>query len=190
MKFLHFIKPVLVLAFALSGTTASLAAPVTYYVDRTFETGSVTGSIVTDGRIGTVDSKDGIMAWNLHLVSGANSFDLNASNSYLFGSGLVTATSHDLLYDFNSGNYFGFFINGTVGSSTYTQWCLQSSKGQCSFSGDAGESAAVADHYLEDQFKSRSGVQVIASVPEPEAYGMLLAGLGCLAWFGRRRSGN
>ena len=145
---------------------------------------------MTDGRIGTLDSSDGIVAWNLHLVSGANSFDLNASNSYLFGSGLVTATSHDLLYDFSSGNYFGFFINGTVGSSTHTQWCMQSSKGQCSFSGDAGESAAVADHGLGDQFKSRAGMQVIASVPEPEAYGMLLAGLGCLAWFGRRRSGS
>jgi hypothetical protein len=167
------------------GATASYAAPITYNVDQTIGTGSVTGSIVTDGVLGVLGSGD-ITGWNLHLNSGAATFDLNSTNSYLGGGGVVTATSQELTYDF-SRNYFGFFINGTEGSFSLTGWCLQSSKGQCTYSGVSGETVGVNDMYGTEQFRGMAGTQVIASVPEPETYGMMLVGLGMLGFVGRRR---
>jgi len=183
---MHKTKLALILAGALMGATASYAAPITYNVDQTIGTGSVTGSILTDGVLGVLGGGD-ITGWNLHLNSGAATFDLNSTNSYLFGSGKVTATSQELTYDFSSGNYFGFFINGTIGSHSLTGWCLQSSNGQCSFSGTSGESVGVNSTYLTDPFRGMAGTQVIASVPEPETYGMMLVGLGMLGFVGRRR---
>ncbi len=186
MKLMHKIKPALILAASLMAATASHAAPVTYYVDQTIGTGSVTGSIVTDGAFGTLSKAD-ITGWNLHLNSGTAIFDLDATNSYLSGSGTVTASAQELTYDFSSGNYFGFFINGTIGSTSLTGWCLQSGTGQCSYSGISGESVGVSSTYLTDPFRDMTGTQVIASVPEPETYGMMLVGLGMLGFISRRK---
>jgi hypothetical protein len=186
MKLMHQSKLALALAAALMGANVSNAAPITYYVNQTIGIGSVTGSIMTDGAFGTLANAD-ITGWNLHLNNGAATFDLNLGNSKLGGSGQVTATSQQLTYDFSSGAYFGFFINGTVGSLVRTGWCLQSGNGQCSFAGVSGESVGVQNATYTDPFRSLTGTQVIASVPEPETYGMMIVGLGMMGFIGLRR---
>lgn len=185
MNRMHKTRTALMFAVALTGVTAH-AAPITYYVDQTVGIGSVTGSIVTDGALGMLESTH-IAGWNLHVNNGAESFDLDSANSHLFGSGRVTASAQQLTYDFSSGNYFGFFLNTSVPGDR-TAWCLQSLWGQCSFSGVSGESVGVHSANYTDLFRDMTGTQVIASVPEPETYGMMLAGLGLLGLLRRRRS--
>jgi hypothetical protein len=171
---------------ALLGASVTNAAPITYFVNRTIGAGSVTGDIVTDGNSGLLGIAD-INGWTLHLNNGASTFDLTSGNSYLFGSGQVNASPTQLTYDFNSGNYFGFFVNGTVGSNFLTGWCLQSSSGQCTFGGAAGEVVGVNNSAFNGPFVGLTGTHVIASVPEPETYAMMMAGLGMMGFMVRRR---
>lgn len=180
------IKPALAFAVALLSATVGHAADKTYLVSRTFDYGSVTGTIVTTGEFGTLDAEDGISSWDLQLVSDGYSFNLTPLNSYLFGSGLVTATPLELTYDFDSGNYFGFFHSG----ADKARWCMQSSVGQCTFSGVRGELVAVTHGSLVEQFLDLSGTQTIAvtSIPEPATYALWMTGLGLLGLAARRRA--
>ena len=180
------IKPALAFAVALLSATVGHAADKTYLVNRAFDYGSVTGTIVTTGDFGTLDAQHGISSWELQLVSDGYSFNLTPLNSYLFGSGLVTATPLELTYDFDSGNYFGFFHSG----ADKARWCLQSSYGQCTFSGVRGELVAVTQGNLVEQFQDLAGTQTIAvaGVPEPATYALWLAGLGLLGLAAKRRA--
>jgi hypothetical protein len=176
------------LAAALLSATAAQAADKTYLVNRSFETGSVTGTIVTTGQYGAFEGDDGIVTgWALHLVSGDLSFDLTPQNSYLFGTGWLTATPLELSYDFSAQSYFGFFHAGADAA----RWCLQTSVGQCTFAGAGGETVAITQGSRVEQFQSLTGTHTIAvsSVPEPATDALWVAGLGLLGAALRRRTG-
>jgi PEP-CTERM motif len=191
MKLIRKFPLTLALATALMGANVGNAVPITYTVNQTVGAGGVTGNIVTDGTFGTIGIPD-IASWSLTLNNGTTTYDLTQANSYLFGSGQLGATSQQLTYDFSSGNYFAFILNGSTNINS-TDWCLQSFFGQCFYGGGAGEGVQIQSSNLSPgPFKFLSGTQVIAtaSVPEPETYAMMLAGLGLIGFIAYRRKND
>ncbi len=108
------------------------AEAIVYTVDQTIGSGSVTGTITTDGTIGVLGESD-ITTWDLSLNYGAG-FTLvgpgagDNSAVDLVGTD-VSASSTQLLYNF-SGNGYLLFQNPSIGSSE-NWFCLQSTTGGC-----------------------------------------------------------
>jgi len=101
-------------AFLLAGAVAC-SASITYNVDLTIGIGSVTGSITTDGTIGTLSNATGsITDWTLLLNDGAGTFTLNGplsaghNSSWAAPSSNVTATLSGLFFDFSFSGYLLF----------------------------------------------------------------------------------
>jgi hypothetical protein len=88
-------------AIAISAITPS-RADIVYDVNLQVGTGSVTGTITTDGLIGSL-AFGNITDWNLTLSDGFLQSTLNSGNSgdFLAGPGLV-ASSTGLFFDFNT----------------------------------------------------------------------------------------
>lgn len=152
------------------------AADIRYEVDRSIGVGNVTGHIVTDGRLGLLQSGN-ILNWSLRLDDGAGVVVLDNTNSHT-GGALPFATADALSFDLDAGNFFGFINNGIT---TFDQmfWCLQGQQGQCT-SGAAREAVRALADGSATQFLALSGRQVIAMatpVPEPGTVAMLTAGL-------------
>jgi hypothetical protein len=100
-------------AIAISAITPS-RADIVYDVNLQVGTGSVTGTITTDGLIGSL-ALGNITDWNLTLSNGFLQSTLNSGNSgyFLAGPGLV-ASSTGLLFDFNTPTELLFALNSGV----------------------------------------------------------------------------
>lgn len=182
----------------LAFTTIAQAAPITYTVNRTNGTGSLTGTITTDGTIGTLTALNFVSS-NLTTSMGANSFSLigltySASGpavpgafirTEVVGSGL-TATSTQLLFDFGlSGSTF--FVVNTQGSPNPI-YCATSGFAECAGNERFGQTG-------DPQVLSASGNVVLGTftpappdsgIPEPTTSALLLTGLTALCWIQRR----
>ncbi len=106
------------------------AAPITYNVSNIFSNFSVTGTITTDGTIGTLQTAD-ITGYSLTLSDSFKTQTItpDANTSVTIDGSGVTATSSGLFYDFQSGetnssyDYLFFFSS----DSGFTDLCYQSS---------------------------------------------------------------
>jgi hypothetical protein len=181
-------------AFAIFIATLPLAAqasPITYDVNQTIGSGSVTGSITTDGTIGALTAAD-VIGWNLHLNDGTQTGDLvsGANGAFVVVEGSALAASLTALtynYNFASGTdfYFGDTNSPFDGELCYT-----------SYSNCWGPTGVGLYNVHEDGlsvFISQTGTQTIASVsavPEPATLVLFGAGLAGLAAFRRRRLPN
>lgn len=184
--------PALAMAlFVLAG--GQPAAARTYGLDQSFQYGSaqLTGTIETDGRIGTISIlSGGITDWDLTLYSSDYDYGLTLTpaNSYLFGGGEIEATARELVFDFGASNYLVFNYTGTGKH----RLCYQASVGQCSFGGGSGIGLTLTTGGdLLQYFETTTGPQVIAvaSVPEPATLALWLAGMGVVGLTARRRIG-
>ena len=106
---------------------ASKAAAITYDVSLAVPDESVTGTIQTNGTLGTLATDD-ILDWQFVVINGALSFTLigdgqPGDNSDVFISGQsVTATERQLLFDF-SGDGFVLFQRRASGRARRGSAC-------------------------------------------------------------------
>lgn len=172
------------------------ADDITYDVNQTIGAGSLTGTITTDGTIGTLalgpTTAPNILDWNLSMSDGTNTVDMTPSNSFAGGgnSGLV-ASATDLTFDFIPGygipgELENFYIQGdTTGQLCYTGWYSN-----CGPHGTPGISTyAVGGSGTLLLDAPMSGTQVIATVaaPEPGSAMLSLPMIGLFAWGMRKK---
>ena len=165
-----------VLVTAPSGAT-------TYTVQRTVDVGTVTGTIETDGTLGTLFAAN-ILDWDLVVDDGVGSFrlvgPLSGENSQVavgFEPGL-SATATDLLFDFSGAGFnFLIFQAPTLGAGTGTTgyWCLDSDLAPCFESPPGREAIKAALGAVISA--ERTGVVVIATnaaaVPSMGSWGFM-----------------
>jgi hypothetical protein len=169
------------------GLTGTSGATVYSVNEAVGASGSVTGTIQTDGNLGTLTTAD-IISWNLLLNDGSQSFDLagpNASNAAQVQGLSFTSTANGLFFNFsaNNGDFVEFRDPATFPTTNYL--CLQDSKAQCS-----SDPSAFVIHVDSDneQITTESGnVEIATAVPEPASIALLVAGLAGLSFFRRRK---
>jgi hypothetical protein len=162
---------VLVFAFAFTGR-----ADITYNVNRTIGTGSVTGTI-TANALGVLAAAN-ITDWNLVLTVSTDTFNLtgplSGNDSVVYLQGVdVTATSTQLLFDFG-GSDSGLFLFQDGLFSGLHYYCDGAVGNFACF---AGETVAPISVFGLHQVVNYSGVEVIGSVPGgtvPEPSSVLL----------------
>lgn len=170
----------------LLGPGLAAASPITYTLDQTVGSGSVTGTITTDGTLGTLTASN-ISAWDLNLAGPGASLNLTNSNSALeFVGADLSATATDLFFNFSAADN-GYLLTQETGyhHSGYHYYCDSAGTGTCY--------AGISDvpGYYKDasaQYDSTpTGTQVIATaVPEPAALALLALPLTALAFLRRR----
>jgi hypothetical protein len=179
------------LALGCLGSVAAFAN-VTYLVDLTVtgggKTGTVVGSITTDGALGTLATSD-IVAWNLTLNGYGAAYTISNTDPTAFiqvvGSD-VTATATDLSFDFGGSTGNLLFQDGMLLGTHY--FCAETGGGAC-FLGESvvpiyyGDTSSV----YSDPVPTGS-VIIGTAVPEPSTWALMLAGFAGLALVGYRRS--
>lgn len=179
------------LVVVLFASVCGSASSITYTVNRTVGTGSVTGFIVTDGTLGVL-SQSNIVNWSLSLyvpTSSPTNYSLNGPSSgndssvYLQGID-TTASATTLWFDF-SGLDFGYllFQYGVGIHDGYHYYCDATFSGICL----QGETDAP-QYYTSGQTTTPSGNVVIGTaVPEPGSLALLGSGILAAAGAVRRR---
>jgi hypothetical protein len=171
---------VVALAASMVFGVGASRANITYNVNRTVGSGSVVGTITTDGATGVLGVGD-IVSWDLLLTgNGGGTFDLTSpNNSYVSGADL-TATHHLLLFNFSGGDGGRFLLQqGPEVGNTY--YCVSTVYADC-YAGETVVPANVFDGTAQNV--AQSGNQIIGvngrGVPEPGSWLMMLLGFGLI----------
>lgn len=184
--FLNSIPLALAVNFVLALGQAN--ASIVYSVNESFGGGSITGTVTTDGTLGTISTISPFIDWNLTLSDGTNSSGLNSSNSFLYDVGQSfrwSSTATDLTFDHTFGQYFLFFANDYV-----SFWCLEGPADGCAgYPGtsnfmvnvNGSRSALVTDVQPNTVFTAQN------SVPEPGTLASVALGLLGIAASRKRR---
>jgi hypothetical protein len=157
--------PFLVLIPILFGAAGVLpaAADIIYDVNRTVELGSVTGTITTDGTIGTLATNN-IASWNLTLNGpGASPFNLTNLNSGVQVTGNdLSATATNLSFNFSGPSGFLLFQLGAPPfGNSQSYYCDATDASICLI----GETVAPTGSFTAgfENNPTISGVQIIGT---------------------------
>ncbi|WP_136444086.1 hypothetical protein [Pacificoceanicola onchidii] len=182
-----------VLAAAVFASSAAQA--ITYTVDRSVGSALITGTIETDGTLGTLGTSN-IVGYSLTLTSGGlpaspASLSLGDGGLFFIQGDSVSATATQLLYDFSKLTNNTIVFSGNASTSS-ASWCLVNDGG-CIGQGIFRESVA----YLSSGWQGvgstpYTGIVAFAStlapVPVPPALPLLGAGLMILGFAGRKQA--
>jgi hypothetical protein len=192
-----------VLVFALAFTGK---ADIFYGVSQTFDNGSVTGTIETDGTLGSlfpngeVQTSPGagpILGWDLVLSSPQGPYSINSSNSAIYALGAdLTATASHLYINFDPPTYNGDGPDDTIlefqqNNAQLDYYCVANWTEFCG----AGITASGAFYVGSDQNGGPLsgnfilGTAEAAATPEPTFLtltGLGFAGLAFVAYRRRR----
>jgi hypothetical protein len=177
--------------------TTIAANAVTYNVNRTIDGGSVSGTIETDGTLGTLSTSN-ILSWAFTIASpnlgqgtpqsidSVSAFAAFGSLAWQASSGL-TATATELLFDFSAAGFTYFSGSATDG------WCLSGAGGCGSVNGPgAGEYlyygvfGGPAEYVATTAQNLVIATTTAPAVPVPASLPLLVAGLGGFAIWRRR----
>ncbi len=170
------------LLITVAGAFSASAASTTYYVNLTIGVGSVTGDIVTDGKIGVLAQAD-ILDWNLVLNDGSASFTLlgplSGSNSSIlqFPASDFSATATHLLFDFSGTDGGG--VTFADASHDY-EFCLTADTPTCADQTASAEEITFVSPppspSTTTQVTSLMGIQLIAAVASARPITYTLSG--------------
>lgn len=178
-------RSTLMAALAMLGVGVCCADTITYQVDQTgigFDSGSLIGTLETDGTTGTLAASN-IISWNLQatcvpMSCASDNFNLTGGNSSvsITGNGL-TATATQLLFNYDSGGVFEI----ADGSDA---WAL----GLTDSGGNVYEEILPVG--LGGNALPQTGTQIIgtvaAAVPEPTTFTLMLTLIGGLVLLRKR----
>lgn len=175
----------LTLFFALAGAAVSAhATNITYNVNLNFGGATATGTVTTDGALGTLTQSD-LVGFDLTLSDGVTTLH-GVDGMISFDVAPLTATADDLLFDFtNSRNGLLFWMPNSSG-----YLCFVGTGWTCSGAPGTAEININNTHHVSGDF---SGVESIltsnASANAPEPGSLMLAATGLVGALGvaRRR---
>ena len=202
-----------VAALCIAFTGFAAAADITYSVDDTVGTGTVMGTITTNGMLGTIANfglppNQFFVSYDLTFAAGGQSTTIMGgpavgANTGPFGflGGNLTATATDLIWGFNGTNTSLIFQNSLPSASVC--WILSggsagnnsAAASNCGITGAGGAQASGMTLALSSSNINRmplSGSVVFATVakaavPEPGSLGLLVAGLAGMIGLRKRR---
>ena len=175
----------------LAAPVSAFAGDITYYVDDVVGTGSVVGSITTDGTIGVLSSSD-LVSWDLtlrapNLLGGTQV--LTQSNGTFSDTGGFGATASHLVFNYGGTSGQLFIFEGGLHSD---YWCGAASGGDaCNLESDPAETigySSVTGGNAEDVSEAGAGLTVLASVPAPTTLALFSVGLLALGVVRRQQA--
>ena len=174
------------------GALSAIGGPIIYNVNNTVGGGSISGTIETDGTIGTLGFGN-ILDWNLLLNDGSGTFTnegpLSGNNSQLDFIGTnLTATATQLLFNFSGPAGAVMFQNPAIGSGV-NYWCMQVTISECVSGGFIGEGVRVSTTLQTRGFEGNQVIGTAGSVPEPASLGLIGLGVAVLLTARLRRTG-
>jgi hypothetical protein len=169
---------------AIAAPTVLRADDIVYSVNHAEGSFGVTGTVTTDGTIGTLSSTD-IIGWDLTLNSSpALTLDPGSSTVVLVG-GALSASATQLVFNFTS----GFNDNLQFNDSTSSSWWHVVSQPPNLGYNEIAELTGLGGA----QYSYISGTQAIADqgvptrTPEPDTSSLMLIGIGLLGLMMLRR---
>ena len=168
-------RPLLLLALAAAALVPTATkAQTTYVVDQTLGTGTVVGTIITNGTLGVLSQSD-IIGGSVTITATGPSESYTASlpaSIYQFSGGDLTATAASLLFNFSGSDAGGIAI-GSIPLDFF--WNI----GTAGFSYGTGPYPGENIYPQGNSTPVLSGDVVIASAT-PEPGGMVLFATGLL----------
>ena len=172
------------------------ASSITYDVNWTVGSGTLTGEITTDGTLGAFNNRLQITGFDLTVNDSVNSVEISSatgSGVAFFGSAAaLTGSATNLTYDFGPGPdilLFQYDIDGNGGTFacfSQTANCTGTGSGISIGAGSNG------DQFANIQYLPLTGPHVIATVvaatPEPSTMVLIGAGFGLLGFTKYRKN--